>query len=246
MKHIPNNSIQLTVTSPPYGSIRNYNNIVDIDELFKQLLRITKDGGVVVWITHDTSINGSETGQPLSQALTALKIGFKLHDTMIYLKNYITYPSVNRYHDAFEFMFVLSKNSPSTFNPIKDKPNVQAGKKISGTERRYDNSTRPKPCNNNTIPEFSSRLNWWIPKPDPKGIQNQHPATFPYQLAHDHILSWSNPSDTILDPMCGSGTTILAAINTNRNYIGIDISPEYISLTKKRINNPSKQGWLSL
>lgn len=238
------NTADLTVTSPPYGHLRSYDNYIVYSTLFDTLYRFTKPGGVVVWITHDTSINGSETGTPFTQALSAKEAGFSLHDTMIYLKDYITYPSTNRYHDAFEYMFILSKGTPKTFNPIQDRVNKHAGKTITGTERRDDNSTRQKPCNGKTIPTTSSRLNWWLTTNQSRGIQNNHPASMPYQLAHDHILSWSNEGDTVLDPMCGSGTTILAAINTKRNYIGIDINPEYTNLTKQRINDPSKQPWL--
>jgi len=124
MKEIPDKSIDLTVTSPPYDNLRTYNgnNALWGEHVWKrvleQLFRVTKQGGCVVWIVNDATIKGSETGTSFKQALYAKECGFNLHDTMIYEKiNPIPYHH-NRYQPCFEYMFILSRGAPSIFNPI--------------------------------------------------------------------------------------------------------------------------------
>lgn len=93
MKEIPDCSIDLTVTSPPYDNLRIYNGNIDqwnfekFQGIARELFRVTKDGGVVVWVVGDATIKGSETGSSFRQALYFKDLGFNLHDTMIYAKN---------------------------------------------------------------------------------------------------------------------------------------------------------------
>ena len=93
MQDIQDSSIDLTVTSPPYDNLRSYNgnNALWGEHVWKaaikDLYRVTKDGGVVVWVVGDATIKGSETGTSFKQALWAMECGFRLHDTMIYAKN---------------------------------------------------------------------------------------------------------------------------------------------------------------
>jgi site-specific DNA-methyltransferase (adenine-specific) len=235
MKSLPSQSIDLTVTSPPYDNLRTYNGYsFDFEGIAKELYRVTKDGGVVVWVVGDATVNGSETGTSFKQALYFKEIGFNLHDTMIWQKPYPKPLTHNRYEQAFEYMFVLSKNKPKLFNGIKDKENVGCGRITTGTWRDVDGTTKPKSkANKGVTPKFGLRGNVWSIKTTTG--KNEHPATFPEQLAHDHIVSWSNEGDTVLDCFLGSGTTGKVAKQLNRQFIGIEISPEYLEIAKKRI-----------
>lgn len=234
MSRIPAGSVNLTVTSPPYDNLRKYNGYsFDFESVARELYRVTKDGGVVVWVVGDATINGSESGTSFRQALFFKEIGFNLHDTMIYQKHNFSNPSSNRYHQIFEYMFIFSKGKPETFNPIKDRPNVEAGNVGSwgkNTSRQVDGSMVERKRKINT--EFGMRYNIWRLKTEMSPI---HPAQFPEDLAKDHILSWSNVGDTVYDPFMGSGTTAVAALNTGRNYIGSEISREYATQAIERV-----------
>ena len=250
MKLLPDECIDLTVTSPPYDNLRDYNNEVTwnfekFQEIAKELFRITKPGGVVVWVVGDATINGSETGTSFRQALYFKEIGFNLHDTMIYQKDSCPFPETNRYYPAFEYMFVLSKGKPKTVNLIADKPNKRYGEKITGTGRNSDGTLKPhtavKNKTNRTVKKFGVRTNVWLYRVGKWKITKdkyayKHPAMFPEQLAEDHIISWSNPGDIVLDPFLGSGTTAKMALLKNRNFIGFEISKEYCEIAEQRIS----------
>lgn len=238
MKSIPDKSIDLTVTSPPYDNLRDYKGYVfDFEGIAKELYRITKDGGVVVWVVGDATIDGSETGTSFKQALYFKNIGFKLYDTMIYHseKPPLTH---RRYEQKFEYMFVLSKGNPSTFNSIVVNCNYAGGTPM-GTFRHTGKETQPahknEPVKINKIAGNIWKYNTGFGKTTTDTCAFQHPAIFPDALAKDHIYSWSNEGDLILDPMCGSGTTCVAAKLLGRNYIGIDISPDYCRIAEARL-----------
>jgi len=199
----------------------------------KELYRITKDGGVVVWVVGDATVKGSETGTSFKQALYFKEIGFNLHDTMIYKKDGISFPDAQRYYGCFEYMFILSKGTPKSINQIKDLKNKHFGATISGVNRNPDGSTKKMSCSGNKIKEYGVRWNVW--EITPQKTNRVHPAMFPEKLAQDHILSWSNKGDLILDPMNGSGTTTKMAQKLNRNYIGIDCSKEYCKIAEDRL-----------
>lgn len=251
MKEIPDDFIDLTVTSPPYDNLRDYNNEVTwnfekFQEVAKELFRITKPGGVVVWIVADATIKGSETGTSFRQALYFKEIGFNLHDTMIYQKNCSPFPETNRYYPAFEYMFIFSKGKPKTVNLIADKPNKTFGQKVGGTERNPDGTLRPRSAvknkTNRVVKEFGIRTNVWQYSPGyNKSTKDKyaykHPAIFPEKLAEDHILTWSNPGDIVFDPFLGSGTTAKMAVLNNRKYIGFEISKEYFDIACQRLND---------
>jgi len=236
MREMEDNLIDLTVTSPPYDNLRDYNGYsFDFEGIAKELHRITKDGGVVVWVVGDATVKGSETGTSFKQALYFKEIGFNLHDTMIYEKASLSFPETNRYYPAFEYMFIFSKGKPKTTNLIADRKNNYAGTKVNSHSREADGTFRKKPGCGNFIKEYGIRFNIWrIPNVSSKD-RNGHPAPFPEKLAEDHILSWSNEGDIVFDPMAGSGTTLKMAKKNNRNYIGIEISQEYIDIINKRL-----------
>lgn len=244
MSRIPADSIDLTVTSPPYDNLRTYNGYVfDFPSIAAQLYRLTKPGGVVVWVVGDATINGSETGTSFRQALHFMELGFNLHDTMIYRVPGTGAKGSNLcYWQVFEYMFVFSKGSPKAVNRLKDKKNKRAGSvSISGAKQNRT-GTRLHQDTGTTVQEYGYRDNVWDILPGNNGNdQTDHPAPFPEALARDHILSWSNKGDTVLDPMCGSGTTGKMAVMNERNFIGIDISAEYIAIASKRIHDAQQQ-----
>jgi len=238
MKYIKDEYIDLTVTSPPYDNLRTYNGYSwDFENIAKELFRIIKQGGIVVWIVGDATIKGSETGTSFRQALYFKEIGFNLHDTMIWNKGGFSAVGAlkTRYAPVFEYMFILTKGKIKTFNPIKDKPNKHSGKLIHKTKRLEDGSI--KKGTPYISSEYGQRYNIWDIFPQRQKGKDCHPAPFPEQLAQDHILSWSNEGDVVLDPFMGSGTTAVACINTNRKFIGIEISKEYFEIAKKRIES---------
>lgn len=244
MKDIPDKSIDLTVTSPPYDNLRTYNGYTfDFEGIAKELLRITKDGGVVVWVVGDATINGSETGTSFKQALYFKQIGFNIHDTMIWEKQTFTATGAlkTRYAQVFEYMFIFTKGKIKTFNPIKDRPTKGIRKK-HGTIRQTDGTTRTQSSIGKIYADTEAqRFNVWRINTEVSNKNRFHPAQFPEPLAKDHIITWSNEGDIVLDPMCGSGTTCKMAKLLNRNFIGIDISEEYCEISRQRINNlPTK------
>lgn len=226
MKRMPDNFIDLTVTSPPYDNLRKYNGFsFDFESVAKELFRVTKQGGVVVWVVGDATIEGSETGTSFKQALFFMECGFNLHDTMIYEKNSTAYPARsngNRYSQIFEYMFVFSIDTPKAANLIIDKSNKWAGHK--------DFSGKLK----NPVPNFSPRNNI-LKYTTSFNDETGHPAAFPEQLAKDHIYSWSNKGDLVYDCFGGSGTTAKMAHLQKRNWILSEISQEYCDIAQKRI-----------
>lgn len=239
LKTFDNECIDLTITSPPYDNLRTYKgHSWDFESLAKELFRVTKQGGVVVWVVGDATINGSETGTSFRQALYFMDIGFRLHDTMIYEKSTSPFPMHTRCNQLFEYMFILSKGNPKTFNPIKI-PTVTGGqvrKNDGGYRDKYGNK---KKANYETRKLTKTIGNIW--KYNLTGNDTGHPAVFPEKLAHDHIISWSNEGDVVLDPFCGSGTTCKMAKLANRNYIGIEVAKEYCEIAEQRIKKSMPQ-----
>lgn len=238
MARMEDNFIDLTVTSPPYDNLRTYNGYsFDWKAIIKELYRVTKQGGVVVWIVGDATIKGSETGTSFKQALHAIDCGFNLHDTMIWNKgNFTAVGSLKtRYAPVFEYMFILTKGKTKTFNPIKDRLNKSAERKRTGGVRQKDGSVKNLSNYDKPIQKLGQRHNVWLQFPEMSNNNRLHPAPFPEQLVNDHIISWSNENDLVYDPFMGSGTTAKMAILNNRNWIGSEMSKEYCEIIKERL-----------
>ena len=238
MKDWPDGCVDLVVTSPPYDNLRDYKGYsFDFENIAQQLYRITKIGGVVVWVVGDRTIKGSETGTSFRQALYFKQLGFNLHDTMIYAKNGFAFPEATRYQPIFEYMFVLSMGIPKTFNPIK-RINNWGNIVKREFERQPDGTVKSK--DDRYILKEGNVGNVWVYN---TGYMHstkdkaayEHPAIFPDQLAIDHILSWSNKGDIVADIFSGSGTTCRQSKILGRNYIGIDISEEYCEIARMRL-----------
>lgn len=242
LKLIDDDAIDLTITSPPYDNLRKYNGYsFDFENIAKELYRVTKDGGILVWVVGDSVSNGSETGKSFRQALYFKECGFKLHDTMIYEKNGAAFPAARtskRYTQIFEYMFVFCKGKiRDDISLLCDKENKWGGHTNWGNNTQYDKDGKLRRTNNKKpIPKFSLRNNIWkysVGFNDKTG----YPAVFPEKLVEDHILSWSVRGDVVLDPFMGSGTTAKMCILNGRDYIGFEISKEYCDIAEKRVDN---------
>lgn len=256
MKQMDDNVVDLTVTSPPYDNLRDYSdpNAWTFDVFKKvadEIYRVTKSGGTLVWVVGDAVVKNSETGSSFRQALYFMDLGFKLHDTMIYEKNGSAFPARrdgNRYSQIFEYMFVFSKDTkPKTANLICDKPNRWAGHTSFGQSsmRTKDGSLVGRDMK--PIPEYSPRNNIWKYNTGKKFTTKddfafQHPAMFPEKLAEDHILTWSEPGDLVMDPFMGAGTTAKMAFLNGRDYIGFEMSDEYYEIIKQRLDITTLNG----
>jgi len=236
--------VDLVITSPPYDNLRDYKGYVfDFEGIAKELFRVTKDGGVVVWIVKDAFINGSETGTSFKQALYFKKIRFNLV-TMLYTKNVgLRTGSLSFYQDNFEYVFILTKGKHKTFNPIKDVKNNYAGKMGTGNKRIQDGTSKKFTYKINPVGQRDNvwKYNTGFMHSAKDKIAFEHPAIFPEALVADHILSWSNEGDTVLDPMAGSGTVSKMCERLNRRWIACEISEEYCKIAAKRIEQEASQ-----
>lgn len=240
LQELERESIDMILTSPPYDNLRNYKGYVfPFEDIARELYRVLKHGRVLVWVVGDATIDGSETGTSFRQALYFMEVGLSLHDTMIFRKrNPIPQIYRRRYSNEFEYMFVFSKGPVEVHNPILVDC-LHAGLELNGTTyKNYSKHEQKRAKLAKPVKSQKIKGNIWEYVVG-KNIEDQeakkHPAPFPCALARDHIKSWSNRGDIILDPLCGSGTTCKAAVHLSRNYIGIDISQEYCELARQRI-----------
>lgn len=235
MKQLPDNYIDLTVTSPPYDDLREYSGFSwDFKQTINELYRVTKEGGVVIWVIGDATIDGSETGSSFMQALYFKEVGFNLHDTMLYRKISYQPSTQNRYEQEFEYMFAFSKGKPKSFNPIM-LPCKYAGESSWGNVTHYKKDGTLVGKGKRVINDFKRHGNIFEYLPNRAKETKGHPAPYPLQLAIDQIRSWSDKGDIILDPFMGSGTTGLASLKLGRSFIGFEISKDYCNIADRRL-----------
>jgi len=238
MRELPDECIDLVVTSPPYDDLRAYGGHEwDFEGVAKELTRVIKKGGVIVWVVGDATVNGSETLTSMKQAIYFKDVcGMNVHDTMIYRKANYTPLTHNRYEQEWEYVFVFSKGKPKCFEPIK-VPCTYAGQKTWGKPKLYkDNTGELTQVDGYTV--SSEKIHGNIFEYRVGSTQTgkvDHPAMFPEELATDHIQSWSKEGDVVLDPFAGSGTTLKAAKELGRHYIGIEINDDYIPIIERRL-----------
>lgn len=243
LKTIPNDFVDLTVTSPPYDDLRDYEGFnFDFQTISKELFRVTKPGGVLVWVVGDKTENGSESGTSFKQALYFKEIGFNLHDTMIYHR-FSAPLTHNRYEQHFEYMFVLSKGKPKTFNPIRERKRWKDNRLKKQLRREKDGTVDFGYAKQNLTKIIGNVWSYNVGGGHTTKDEeaSKHPAIFPEQLASDQIESWSNESDIVLDPFAGSGTTLKMAKLLGRNYLGIEISSVYCDIIKRRLDKHNNQ-----
>lgn len=231
------NYFDMVLTSPPYDNLRSYKGYTfDFETIAKELYRVLKSNGTMVWVVGDATIKGSETGTSFKQALYFKNIGFKLYDTEIYLKKNPIPQNHKRYEQCFEYMFVLTKGTPKTFNAIR-VPCKTAGKAENWGNRNVvmDNNQCRRHRGEDIRITKDTKQHTNVFEYSIGQSKTNHPAVFPLRLALDNIYTWSNEGDLVLDPFCGSGTTGVACKKLDRNFIGIDTSKEYVELAKQRI-----------
>jgi DNA modification methylase len=235
MKCMPTGFVDMILTSPPYDGLRTYNGYsFDFEAISKELYRVLKSGSVMVWVVGDQTKDGSESGTSFRQALYFKEIGFRLHDTMIYQKTHYVPLTHDRYEQSFEYMFILSKGKPFTFNPIMVECKRKGDTTHGGTFYHTNSQDIPTTLHTDAaIKDYKIKRNVWDFSPN-AGVKG-HPAQFPEQLANDHIISWSNEGDLIYDPFMGAGTVAKMAMINRRNYIGSEISAEYCEIAEDRI-----------
>jgi site-specific DNA-methyltransferase (adenine-specific) len=236
-------AVDMVCTSPPYDNLRDYGpgfNGVDLFRAIELLAASLSCGGVCMWNVADATIDGSETGSSFKQALHAMSCGLNIHDTMIAIRDNVNFPESVRYFSGHEYMFIFSKGAPKTFNPIIDRVNKWAGTTMHGTDRLPDGTTRQISGKGKKVNPYGMRFNWWRVKNNAPQ-SNGHPAPMPYTMASDQITSWSSPSETILDPFMGSGTTLVACAKLGRKGVGIELDPDYFEIACKRVEEAYRQ-----
>lgn len=237
LRKLKPDTIDLVVTSPPYDNLRAYKGTVTwnfgiFQKVAQELYRVVKDGGVIVWVVSDSTVKGSETLTSFKQAIHFRDIGFNIWDTMIWRKPNPSVPTESRYYNAFEYMFVISKGKPKAMNFICDKANKTYGNTYS-SDTRMNPEQRKHTERVKTVGQFSRRHNVWDIS---VGVNpTKHPAVFPLALAKDHIITWSNEGDVVLDPFMGSGTVGVACKELGRRFVGIEINKEYFDMSMKRL-----------
>lgn len=235
MRTLPSESIDLVVTSPPYDDLRTYGgHSWDFYGVAWNLKRLLKPGGVIVWVVADQTKNGSETGTSMRQALHFQSIGLNIHDTMIY-KRCSAPLTHNRYEQEWEYAFVLSNGRPQAWNPITRPRRWPDSRKVKQCRRNSDDSRDMGFAGQSENVLVGNVWDFGVASTGQDKIAHQHPAIFPEALARDHILSWSNAGDVVLDPFSGSGTTAKMARETGRRFIGIEVNPEYVEISRKRL-----------
>lgn len=235
--------VDLTVTSPPYDSLRDYHGYqFDAAAMLQAIYDATAEGGVCVWVVGDQVRKGDLSLSSFKHALAGQALGRRVHDVMIYAKNAKLFPRTNGYYRTHEYMLVLSKGAPKTFNGLRE-PNTYAGQvRKRWTHRAKSGEMKEiteRVCRPDSVLGNVWRYNVAFGQATTDKFAHGHPAMFPERLAEDHVLSWSNPGDLVLDPMCGSGTTCKMAQRHGRRYIGIDVSADYIEIAKLRTAQPS-------
>lgn len=247
LKGLPDECIDLVITSPPYDDLRKYNGIGAMwnrdkfQSIADQLVRVLKPGGVIVWNVYDKTEKGTKSGTSLEQCLYFRDKGLNINDYMIWRKtNPLPVVKQPRYNPCFEFMFVLSKGKPKTFNPIQI-PTKSGGKHYKSTAKNMGGENGRRMLDYHVNSYMTDYNVWNMPVAPNKevyhidGHEVKHPAVFPLQLPVRHVLTWSNPGDTVLDPFAGSGTTMVASKMHGRPCIGIELDKTYCEIIKQRL-----------
>jgi site-specific DNA-methyltransferase (adenine-specific) len=243
LKTLPSDIVDLVVFSPPYDNLRDYNGYsFDIIDLGKELYRVLKEGGICAMVIQDQTIDGWKSLTSFRTIVDWVdKIGFGLFECCIYEKYGIEGAWWSkRFRVDHEYLPIFIKGKrPRHFDKTLIKiPTIHGGKKMKGSAiRKKDGTTLPSRVTEIQTMKCRGTIWKYLNGGDKNRVKRLHPATFPDRLPYDIISVFSKEGDLVLDPMCGSGSTCVAASILSRNYIGIDISEEYVEITKKRISN---------
>jgi site-specific DNA-methyltransferase (adenine-specific) len=249
MRRLAAERIPLTVTSPPYGDLREYGrhpfDLAKFRHVADELYRVTMPGGVLVWVVQDQVVDGAESAASIRQFLYFLDLGFRLHNTLIMAKNAQRRPGNGRYAPAPEYAFVLSRGKPRTANVIADRVNRNAGQRLRTSRRLPDGSICARVFQDKVVRPLGQRGSVWVydvgwDKTTRDKFAFDHPALMPEAMARDLILSYSRPGDLVFDPMCGAGTTCKMAILLNRRALGFEIVSATATLPGSGCGSPRK------
>lgn len=237
LARVDDDVLDMTITSPPYDDLRDYNGYhFPVEKIAAALFAKTMPGGVVVWVVGDRTLNGSESLSSFRHAIAFNDAGFRVHDTMIYAKNNpIPSDCGKRYRQCFEYMFCFSKGQPKTFNPITQKIKQEKAFKsfritrVGRNDLAHDH-VAPKRRKVNNIFFYNVGTSSSGDK-----VAFQHPAIFPEKLVEDQIRTWTNEGDLVYDCFMGSGTTAKVAHLLGRRWLGSEISAEYVRLAEERL-----------
>ena len=241
MKKIEENTFDLIVFSPPYDSLRKYNDYTfDLKKTGEQIFRVLKDGCLCAMVIQDQTKN---FGKSLTSFRTAVdwvdRIGFKLFETVIYRKHGIEGAWWNkRFRVDHEYIHLFLKGEkPRYFNkdPLRI-PSKHGGKTMVGSGNRKTDGTTTKTTTIH-VNKMKCRGTVWdyLNAGDKNKLKQQHPAVFPDKIPYDIISCFSPVKGLVLDPFVGSGSTCVMAKKLDRFYTGIDISSKYIEIAKKRL-----------
>jgi DNA modification methylase len=242
LKKLPDNCIDIVVTSPPYDRIRDYNGFeCNLHNIGEQLSRVLKDGGIIVMVIQDQT---KDFGKSLTTFRTILdwcdNFNLKLFETVIYKKHGAEGAWwTKRFRVDHEYIPVFLKGKrPAYFTKEHLKiPSKHAGKTMTGCATRLTNGSTLKSKKLKINPTKCRGTIWdYVTCGDGGKLKHEHPATFPDKIPVDFIETFCPPGGIVLDPFMGSGTTALAALNLGRNFLGFDISNEYVSLANKRVD----------
>jgi site-specific DNA-methyltransferase (adenine-specific) len=240
MRKLPDDSIDLVVTSPPYDNLRTYKGFsVDLHSTGKEAYRVLKDGGIAVMVIQDQT-------KAFAKTLTSFRliidwcdnIGFRLFETIIYRK-YGTEGAwwKARFRVDHEYMPIFLKGKkPQYFNKkLLMVPSKHGGEILTGSGNRRTTGETTKTVTRPINPTKCRGTIWdYLMAGDKDPLKRKHPAPFPDQIPIDFITCFCPPKGIVLDPFIGSGSTAVAAKKLGRHYIGFEITPEYCEIAEQR------------
>ena len=244
LKKLPDNSVDMYFFSPPYDELRDYNGFtLDLSSIGKEIERTLKDGGVSIMVMQDSTNNFKKSGTTFRTIVNWLdNTELKLWECCIYNRKatpgaWWTY----RFSVDHEYVPIFFKGKrPQHFDKEHMKiPNPNAGKNIKGSVRGKDGELIPLECTTNdtmccgTVMHYSNSKR---ERPKDWHLKKQHPATFPEKMTADFIRAFTKEGMLVVDPFVGSGTTGVQCKKLKRKFVGIDISQEYIEISKQRLS----------
>lgn len=238
---IRESSVDLTVFSPPYDGLRDYKGkpSFDMAVLGREILRVTKEGGVCCMVIQDATKNGAKSLTSFRTACLFADLGWRLFECCIYSRAGV--PGAwwtKRFRVDHEYIFIFTRGDglPRRF----DKTSLMVESKYAGITAGGTKRTTKGDfvaIKKTVISPLKCRGTIWhyaASNTERNKTKSEHPATYPDSLARDIISCFSKEGDLVLDPMMGSGTTGIASVNMGRRFLGIEISVQYMEIAKRR------------
>ncbi|WP_449245405.1 DNA-methyltransferase [Desulfobacca acetoxidans] len=242
LSFLEDESIHLVVTSPPYWNLKRYNENLDqlghienyetflneIEKVWRQVFRVLVPGGRLVCVVGDVCVARRAFGRHLVFPLhadicvTCRKIGFDNLNPIIW-------------HKIANASYEVANGSKFLGKPYEPNAIIKNDMEFILMQRKPGGYRKPSDYQRNESKISKEKFNQWFKQiwHIPGASTRHHPAPFPLELATRLIRMFSFVNDTVLDPFCGSGTTMIAAMRTKRNSIGIEVDPDYCKLAAK-------------